>query len=115
MSQKGKDTNKKNSNGGNLGFEEKLWQAADKIRGHMDSDEYKHIVLGLVFLKYISDTFEERHKQLELLTAEPSSEYFIKDPEARYDVLEDRDEYTSENIFWVPKEARWYYLQANAK
>jgi type I restriction enzyme M protein len=53
--------------------------------------------------------------QLELLTAEPTSDYFIKEPKARYEVLEDRDEYRAENIFWVPKEARWPYLQANAK
>ncbi len=106
---------KKNSNGGNLGFEEKLWQAADKMRGHMDPAEYKHVVLGLIFLKYISDAFEERHIQLKLLTAEPSSDYCVSEEQARYNVIEDRDEYLSENIFWVPKEARWSYLQANAK
>lgn len=106
---------KTNSNGGNLGFEEKLWQAADKMRGHMDPAEYKHVVLGLIFLKYISDAFEERHSQLKLLTAEPSSEYYVSEELARYDVIEDRDEYISDNIFWVPKEARWPHLQANAK
>lgn len=88
------------SNGANLGFEEKMWQAADKLRGHMDSAEYKHVVLGLVFLKYISDAFQERYDVLK-------KEQFA-DPE-------DRDEYRSENVFWVPKEARWLYLQANAK
>ena len=103
------------SNGANLGFEEKMWQAADKLRGHMDPAEYKHVVLGLVFLKYISDAFQERHHQLELLTVDPTSDYFIKEPEARYEVLEDRDEYLAENVFWVPKKARWLYLQANAK
>ena len=103
------------SNGANLGFEEKLWKAAGKLRGHMDPAEYKHVVLGLVFLKYISDAFQERHHQLELFTADPTSDYFIKEPEARYEVLEDRDEYVVENVFWVPKEARWPYLQANAK
>ena len=103
------------SNGANLGFEEKMWQAADKLRGHMDPAEYKHVVLGLVFLKYISDAFQERHHQLELFTADPANDYFIKEPEARYEVLEDRDEYKAENVFWVPKEARWPYLQANAK
>ncbi|MEM2125997.1 MAG: class I SAM-dependent DNA methyltransferase [Candidatus Methanosuratincola sp.] len=102
-------------NGANLGFEEKLWQAADKLRGHMDAAEYKHVVLGLVFLKYISDAFQERYRQLELLTADPKSEYFVKEPQARYEVIEDRDEYVAENVFWVPKEARWSYLQANAK
>lgn len=91
---------KKTSNGGNLGFEEKLWQAADKMRGHMDAAEYKHVVLGLIFLKYISDAFEEKHRKLK--------EDKLADPE-------DRDEYTADNIFWVPKAARWQYLQANAK
>jgi type I restriction enzyme M protein len=95
------NANKKNSNNGaNLGFEQKLWQAADKMRGHMDSAEYKHVVLGLIFLKYISDAFHERH---EALKKEPNA-----DPE-------DRDEYTAENVFWVPKKARWSNLQANAK
>lgn len=108
-------TNKKNSNGGNLGFEEKLWQAADKMRGHMDSAEYKHVVLGLIFLKYISDAFEERRNQLQFLAAEPSSEYYVKEEKERYGLIEDRDEYTAENIFWVSKEARWSYLQNNAK
>ena len=106
---------KKTSNGGNLGFEEKLWQAADKMRGHMDPAEYKHVVLGLIFLKYISDAFEERRRQLESSAKDPSSEYYVKEPSARYGIIEDRDEYLSENIFWVPKDARWPYLQANAK
>jgi type I restriction enzyme M protein len=94
-----KNTNR-NNNGANLGFEEKLWQAADKLRGHMDAAEYKHVVLGLIFLKYISDAFEERYQQV---SAQPWA-----DPE-------DRDEYLSENIFFVPEAARWSYLQANAK
>jgi type I restriction enzyme M protein len=105
----------KRNNGANLGFEEKLWQAADKLRGHMDAAEYKHVVLGLVFLKYISDAFEERHHQLQLWTADPASDLYVKEPQARYLVTEDRDEYLAENIFWVPKEARWPYLQAKAK
>jgi len=103
------------SNGANLGFEETLWQAADRMRGHMDPAEYKHVALGLIFLKYISDAFDERYGQLELWIADPQHEYFVKESQARYGVLEDRDEYKSENVFWVPKEARWYYLQANAK
>ena len=89
-----------NGNGANLGFEEKLWAAADKLRGHMDAAEYKHVVLGLVFLKYISDAFQELHDRL---GADKSS-----DPE-------DRDEYLAENVFWVPKNARWPKLQAAAK
>lgn len=115
MARQKKETNKRKSNGGTLGFEEKLWQAADKMRGHMDPAEYKHVVLGLIFLKYISDAFEEKRKQIETLVAEPSSEYYVKEEQARYGVIEDRDEYLSENIFWVPKQARWSYLQSNAK
>lgn len=95
-----KDRNRKNSNGGNLGFEEKLWQAADKMRGHMDAAEYKHVVLGLIFLKYISDAFQEHYDRLKA---------------EKYADPEERDEYIGENIFWVPKEARWSTLQARAK
>jgi type I restriction enzyme M protein len=94
------NTNSKGANG--LGFEQKLWQAADKLRNNMDAAEYKHVVLGLIFLKYISDSFEEKHKQLSSQAEQGA------DPE-------DKDEYTSENIFWVPKEARWTYIQNKAK
>ena len=90
----------KSSNGANLGFEQKLWQAADKLRGNMDAADYKHVVLGLIFLKYISDAFQEHFEKLK------------KEPHAD---PEDRDEYTAENIFWVPKAARWPHLQGNAK
>lgn len=95
-----KSKKKSNGNGANLGFEEKLWAAADKLRGHMDAAEYKHVVLGLVFLKYISDAFQELH---DTLAADKHSD------------AEDRDEYTAENVFWVPKAARWAQLQASAK
>jgi len=91
---------KKKSNGANLGFEEKLWAAADKLRGHIDAAEYKHVVLGLVFLKYISDAFQELHDNL---TKDKHS-----DPE-------DRDEYLAENVFWVPQSARWPFIQQHAK
>ena len=110
-----KEDKSKKSNGANLGFEEKLWQAADKLRGHMDASEYKHVVLGLIFLKYISDAFTERRDQILELAANPKSDYYAKEERARYEIAEDRDEYTSENIFWVPKEARWEKFQANAK
>ncbi|HRT97814.1 MAG TPA: class I SAM-dependent DNA methyltransferase [Planctomycetota bacterium] len=106
---------KKPSNGATLGFEAKLWQAADKLRNNMDAAEYKHVVLGLIFLKYISDAFEERRRRLEQDVADPESEAFVKEPSARYEVLEDRDQYAAENVFWVPREARWSHLQANAK
>jgi len=90
----------KNNNYTNL--EQKLWAAADKLRNNMDAAEYKHVVLGLIFLKYISDAFTQKYEQLKLEIKDGA------DPE-------DPDEYRGENIFWVPKEARWKYLQDNAK
>ena len=91
-------TNK--TNGADLGFEVELFKAADKLRGNMEPSDYKHVVLGLIFLKYISDAFEEQYQRL---MAEDAS------------AAEDRDEYAAENVFWVPKAARWSSLQANAK
>ncbi len=88
----------------NLGFEAKLWLAADKLRNNMDAAEYKHVVLGLIFLKYISDTFTEHHNKL----VAGKGDYAGANPE-------DADEYKAENIFWVPAESRWTHLQANAK
>lgn len=85
----------------NLGLEAKLWAAADALRNNMDAAEYKHVVLGLIFLKYISDAFEAKHAELETQKAEGA------DPE-------DPDEYRAVSIFWVPKEARWSYLKDNA-
>lgn len=82
------------------GFESELFKAADKLRGNMEPSDYKHVALGLIFLKYISDAFEAKHKAL--LVQYPSA-------------AEDKDEYLAENVFWVPKEARWSFLQANAK
>lgn len=87
-------------NTGNIGFEETLWKAADKLRGSMDASEYKHVVLGLIFLKYISDKFETKFDAL---------------VEEGAGFEEDRDEYEAENIFWVPKEARWSFIKDNAK
>src|SRR5437667_9177583 len=92
---------KKNDTAANLGFEAKLWQAADALRNNMDAAEYKHVVLGLIFLKYISDAFDAKHAELEAQKAQGA------DPE-------DPDEYRAQNIFWVPKEARWSYLKASA-
>lgn len=77
-----------------------MWQAADKLRNNMDAAEYKHVVLGLIFLKYISDAFEEKHAELS---------------QDDYSDAEDPDEYLAENIFWVPPEARWTYIEKNAK
>ena len=103
------------TNGATLGFEAKMWQAADKLRNNMDAAEYKHVVLGLIFLKYISDAFEERRSELDRQTSDPQSEWYVKEPAIRYEVLEDKDEYLSENVFWVPREARWEHLQGSAK
>lgn len=114
MAKKKSDTNS-NKNGATLGFEATLYQAADKLRNNMDAAEYKHVVLGLIFLKYISDTFEEKHNSLLQEFANSQSDDYIKEESIRYEVVEDRDEYLAENIFYVPKEARWIYLQANAK
>jgi type I restriction enzyme M protein len=76
-------TKEKNGNGLALGFEEKLWAAADKMRGHLDSGEYQRVALGLVSLKYISDVFDQRHTALEVGTADPKSEFYVADPAAR--------------------------------
>jgi type I restriction enzyme M protein len=88
------------TNGGDLGFEAELFKAADKLRGNMEPSDYKHVALGLIFLKHISDSFEA--KRAELLADYP-------------DGAEDRDEYAADNVFWVPPKARWSHLQANAK
>jgi len=87
--------------GANLGFEQKLWAAADALRNNMDAAEYKHVVLGLIFLKYISDAFEAKHAELVAQKKQGA------DPE-------DPDEYRAASIFWVPKEARWSHLKAKA-
>src|SRR4051812_23577230 len=87
--------------GGTAGFEAKLWQAADALRNNMDAAEYKHVVLGLIFLKYISDAFEAKHAELGQQRAQGA------DPE-------DPDEYRAVNIFWVPPDARWAYLKSMA-
>lgn len=107
----------KSSNGtsANLGFESKLWAAADLLRGHMDAAEYKHVVLGLLFLKYISDSFQEHYEQLRLWTSDPQHEYYVREERVRYQVAEDPDEYLAQNLFYVPQEARWSTIQANAK
>lgn len=92
--------NKTQKIGSNLGFEADLFRTADKLRGNMEPSDYKHVVLGLIFLKYISGAFEAKYKGL-----------LSEDPVA----AEDKDEYLADNVFWVPKEARWSHLQANAK
>jgi type I restriction enzyme M protein len=97
-----------------LPFATELWEACDQLRGSVESAEYKHLVLGLVFLKYISDSFERRRAVLETGTRDKSSDLYTDDDEERAEVLEDRDEYISENVFWVPKKGRWAALLAAA-
>src|SRR5712692_8929113 len=96
------DKSKQNGNGANVGCEAQLWQMANALRGSMDAAEYKHVALGLLFLKYISDAFEEQHTKLEAEKKQGA------DPE-------DPDEYRALNIFWVPPEARWAHLKAQAR
>jgi type I restriction enzyme M protein len=95
-------TKVKNGTAANVGYEAELWRMADVLRGSMDAAEYKHVVLGLIFLKYISDAFEAQHAELEAEKDQGA------DPE-------DPDEYRALNIFWVPPEARWSHLKAQAK
>jgi type I restriction enzyme M protein len=96
------------SNGNHdLPFAKELFEAADRLRGSVESAEYKHLVLGLLFLKYISDSFERRRAALEAETRNSASDYFTEDDAVRAEILEDRDEYLAENVFWVPEEARF--------
>src|SRR5688572_13199842 len=95
-------TKTKNGKAANVGYEAELWRMADTLRGSMDAAEYKHVVLGLIFLKYISDAFEAQNSTLEAEKDQGA------DPE-------DPDEYRALNIFWEPPEARWSRLKAQAK
>ena len=94
-----------------------LWATADKLRANMDAAEYKHLVLGLIFVKYISDTFQGKHAELMLRLADPEDEYFYgdADPSDIAAELEDRDYYREANVFWVPEPARWEALRSAAK
>ena len=85
-------------------LEQKLWEAADALRGNQEPSEYKHVVLGLVFLKCISDRFEERRSAIEAALSDPDSPDYIPNENRRAQFIEDRDEYTSHNVFWVPIE-----------
>ncbi|KKC06255.1 type I restriction-modification system subunit M [Mycobacterium nebraskense] len=96
-------------------LEQRLWDAADALRGNQEPSEYKHVVLGLVFLKYISDRFEARYRDIEAALSDPDSDDYIPNETRRLAFLEDRDEYRSHNVFWVPIEARWENIQAQAK
>jgi type I restriction enzyme M protein len=95
------EENDKSNSGTSVGLDAKLWQAADALRNNMDAAEYKHVALGLIFLKYVSDAFESKHAELESLRDQGA------DPE-------DPNQYRAVRIFWVPREARWPHLKSNA-
>src|SRR5881409_2389064 len=98
-----------------LPFARELFEAADRLRGSVESAEYKHLVLGLLFLKYISDSFERRRAWLDTATRGPENhDYWSETESVRREILEDRDEYISENVFWVPEQVRWDALLAAA-
>ncbi|GHO76585.1 DNA methyltransferase [Ktedonobacter sp. SOSP1-85] len=92
-----------------------LWATADKLRSNMDAAEYKHIVLGLIFLKYVSDTFSERRSELRRKFTDPNDEYYLSDQVSLERELEDRDYYTEASVFWIPETARWESIRDNAK
>ncbi len=102
------------SGNGDMPFAKHLFDAADHLRGSVESAEYKHLVLGLLFLKYVSDSFQLRRDQLEAETRKHGTGVFTEDDAERQEILEDRDEYAAENVFWVPVEARWDALLAAA-
>ena len=98
-------------------IKKKLWATADKLRVNLDAAEYKHLVLGLIFVKFISDTFEARRQEIAARLADPKDDYYLPDASefAVKDELEDRDYYREVNVFWVPEGARWESLRAAAK
>lgn len=100
-----------NSNGE---LEQQLWKTAEKLRGPVDPSEYKDYTLGLLFLKKMSEAFEERKQELEEKTRDPDSAYYVEDEDEREYILTDKDEYTRETVFYIPEEARWEYLVNNA-
>jgi|SRR3989344_5837390 len=98
-----------------IDFEKELWSAADKLRGNIDASEYKHVVLGLLFLKYVSDAFYMRRAELEKRLANPKDkEQYIADEKSRAIILENRDSYRSAGVFYIPEKARWEYLREHA-
>lgn len=98
-----------------LDFEKELWSAADRLRGNVDVSEYKHIVLGLLFLKYVSDAYYHRREELlEKVSDTSNTEYYIVNPKSREAIVEDRDQYRSEGVFYIPEKARWEYLRDRA-
>jgi type I restriction enzyme M protein len=98
-----------------LGLEASLWEAANRLRSNMDAAEYKHVVLGLIFLKYVSDVFTRRQSVLQAAVQDPESDYYMPTEAARESILESRDEYLSEGVFWIPDGHRWEDLRKAAK
>ena len=97
-------------------LDKRLWTAADKLRSNLDAAVYKHVVLGLIFLKYVSDAFNERREELWIQFRDPNHDYYLGDDAALIaEELEVRDYYTEKNVFWVPALARWDFLEAHAK
>ena len=97
-------------------FKQILWASADKLRNQMDAAEYKHLVLGLIFLKYISDTFAEHQEKVLKQVSDPSSDFYLgDDPSDHQNALEERDFYKQDNVFWVPADARWESIRGKAK
>jgi type I restriction enzyme M protein len=98
-------------------IKKKLWASADKLRANMDAAEYKHIVLGLIFIKYVSDSFAAHKAELKHRFQDKNDPYYLADAdsESLEEELEDRDYYREANVFWVPEEARWEALRASAK
>ncbi len=95
-------------------FTDQLWETAERLRGSVESAEYKHLVLGLIFLKYISDSFERQQAKLEAQTRDEKSDLFTEDEDERSEIVEDRDEYIKDGVFWVPEEARFEALLSEA-
>lgn len=101
--------------GMNQDLKKTLWAAADKLRSSMDAAEYKHIVLGLISLKYFSDTIDERRARLQAAFAKEAGDLYLPDAADHAEALEERDYYTMANVFWVPAVARWEAIRAQAK
>lgn len=114
---KSKKWHNKSMSKNNTDFKQTLWKTADSLRAQMDAAEYKHIVLGLIFLKYISDSFTEQKEKIKETVTNPDSDFFISEnlSDINEEDLEDRDYYTQDNVFWVPESARWETLRDQAK
>lgn len=96
-------------------LEDALWESANRLRSSMDAAEYKHVVLGLIFLKYVSDVFEQQRRKLDALSRDSTTDFYMPTEEARQSLLEDRDEYTGDGVFWMPEGHRWEDLRKAAK